>query len=227
MGRKIFIAGLMLVLFCQPAQAIPSEGNSLPDLHATIWGVQLNHIFLRDFNKVESKASTTQYFIKASYALAPWFYIDGKVGLGNVQFKTNDGLDLDFKTGFAGGYGFRILLHEDEQRSVKSIFGFQHISCHPFKETINETEYRLIWDEWQGTWLFIKEWPKTALYVGPQYSAAQLKYKVDNFRRRLKGEDCWGVLFGAFYRLKENFNINAEIRLIDEVAVNAGIYYKF
>jgi len=227
MGRKILFAGLMLFLFCRPVQAIPSEGNSFPALHSTIWGIQLNNIFLRDFNKVEGKGSTTQYFIKASYGLKPWLFIDGKVGSGNIQFKTKNGPDLDFKTNFAGGYGFRILLYEDKRQKIKSVFGFQHISCHPFKETVNQSIYRVIWDEWQGAWLFIKQCNKTAIYAGPQYSEAQLKYKVDGFRRRLKAEDRWGVLFGAFYRLGENLNINAEVRLIDETAVNAGVYYKF
>lgn len=227
MERKIISAGIMLFLFCECALAIPSEGNFLPALHKTIWGVQFNHIFLRDFNKVESKASTTQYFIKASYALYEWFFIDGKVGLGNIGFKANDGLELNFKSGFAGGYGFRALIYENETLGLKSILGFQHISCHPFKDTVNQTEYKVIWDEWQGTWLFVKEWNKAALYFGPQYSAAQLKYKVDEYRRRLKAEDSWGVLIGGNYRLRENLSINAEMRFFDELAVNTGIYYKF
>jgi hypothetical protein len=227
--RAIANFGIMMIILAgyACAFAIPSEGDFLPAEHSSIWGIQYNHIFLRDVNKVEGRASTTQYFIAASYALTPRFFLDGKIGMGNVRFKRNDGLDLDFSTGFAGGYGFRYLVHEDSVSGFKSIAGFQHISCHPFKDEVNTAPHRVIWDEWQGTWLFIKEWHKAALYCGPQYSAMQLKYRVDSFRRRLKTEDSWGMLVGGNYRIGKNVSINTEFRLFDEQAVNTGIYYKF
>jgi hypothetical protein len=147
--------------------------------------------------------------------------------MGSISFDRADGVNLDFPAGFAGGYGLRYLVYENSERGVKSIAGFQHISCHPFKDTVDDVAYRVIWDEWQGTWLFIKEWKKTAWYCGPQYSTMQLKYKADSFRRRLKTEDCWGMLAGVNYRIAENMSINTEIRIFDEVAVNTGLYYKF
>jgi len=227
MGRIIRIILLILLVSPVNAIAIPSEGNFVPESGKSIWGFQFNNIFLRDFNKVQGKGNTKQYFLKASYGLSERFFLDGKIGMGSVSFRRNDGLDLNFSSGFAGGYGFRYLLLEDDQGSWKSIVGFQHISCHPFKDTISDVNHRVIWDEWQGTWLFIKTFEKADLYFGPQYSAVQLKYKVDDFRRRLKTEDSWGVLFGTDYLLSEKTSINIEIRLIDEWAVNTGISYKF
>ncbi|MCG2712631.1 MAG: hypothetical protein L6416_09975 [Candidatus Omnitrophica bacterium] len=227
MGRIIVITLLILSLSSINAMAIPSEGNFLPASSKTIWGFQFNNIFSRGFNKAEGKGTTKQYFLKASYALTERFFLDGKIGMGSISFKRNDGTDLDFSSGFAGGYGLRYLVYQDEQRALKSIVGFQHISCHPFKDTINDEIHRVIWDEWQGTWLFIKEWKKTALYFGPQYSAAQLKYKVDGFRRRLKAEDSWGLMIGGNYRFMKKASISAEIRVIDEWAINTGICYKF
>ncbi len=227
MGRIILIAALILALSSMNAMAIPSEGNFLPAKQKTIWGFQFNKIFLRDFNKVEGKATTKQYFLKASYALTERFFLDGKIGLGSISFKRNDGTDLDFSTGFAGGYGFRYLVYKNEQSMWKSIVGFQHISCHPLKDTVDDVNHRIIWDEWQGTWLFIKAWEKADFYFGPQYSTAQLKYKVDDLRRRLKVEDSWGLLFGGDYRFMKKTSINVEIRVLDEWAVNTGICYKF
>lgn len=227
MGRIIIIAVSILLSFSLNAMAIPSEGNFLPDAHKTIWGLQYNNIFLRDFNKVEGKGMTKQYFLKASYAVTERFFLDGKIGQGSIRFKRNDDVDLDFSSSFAGGYGFRYLVFQSEYSGWKSIFGFQHISCHPFKDTVAGVNYRVIWDEWQGTWLFIKEWEKTALYFGPQYSATQLKYKVDNFRRRLKTEDYWGLLLGGEYRFMKKTSINVEVRVLDEWAINTGISYKF
>jgi hypothetical protein len=227
MGRTIICVLAIILVLCQNALAIPSEGNFLPGLHKTIWGFQFNSIFRRDFNKVEGKASSTQYFLKASYGLTSRFFLDGKVGFGNVSFKRNDGLDLDFLTGFAGGYGFRYIVWEDQKNGLKSIFGFQHISCHPFKDTVGSEKHRIIWDEWQGTWLFIKEYSKADIYLGPQYSSAQLKYKIDDLRRRLKAENSWGMLMGTNYKINEDININAEVRLFDEWAVNFGISHKF
>ncbi|MFH1460325.1 MAG: hypothetical protein ABIG64_08185 [Candidatus Omnitrophota bacterium] len=221
------ISFLSLFLSYPSLLAIPSEGNFLPGLHTTIWGFQYNHIFKRDFNKVPGQGATTQYFLKASYGLTKRLFIDGKVGLGNVSFQRNDGLNLDFPTGFAGGYGIRYLFYADEKEKIKSIFGFQHISCHPFKDTVNNIEHRVIWDEWQGTWLFIKEFRENDIYFGPQYSNTQLKYKQGDLRRRLKSEDCWGFLLGADYQIKDDVNANAEIRFFDEWAINFGIGYKF
>ena len=227
MGRIIFIAVLILAVSPINAVAIPSEGNFLPALRKTIWGFQFNKIFLRDFNKIEGEGMTKQYFLKASYALTERFFLDGKIGLGSIKFKRNDGTDLDFSSGFAGGYGLRYLVYQNNRKGWKSIFGFQHVSCHPFKDMVNDVNHRIIWDEWQSTWLFIKEWKKAALYFGPQYNLAQLKYKVDENRRRLKAEDSWGLLFGGNYRFMKKASISAEIRVLDEWAINTGICYKF
>ena len=227
MERIILIVAVILLISSINASAIPSEGNFLPELHKTIWGFQFNNIFLRDFNKVKGEGRTKQYFLKASYALTKRFFLDAKIGMGSINFKRNDGIDLDFSSGFAGGYGFRYLVFQFDQSGWKSIVGFQHISCHPFKDTLADVEHRVIWDEWQGTWLFIKEWKKSALYFGPQYSAAQLKYKVDDLRTRLKAEDSWGLLLGSNYRFSRKASISAEIRVLDEWAINTGICYKF
>jgi hypothetical protein len=227
MERIIIIFLAILLLFCQNAGAIPSEGDFIPGLNQTLWAVQLNNIFLRDFNKVEGKASTAQCFIQASYGISERFFLDGKVGVGNISFDVNDGPKLDFPTGFAGGYGFRYLVHENKKKDIKSIFGFQHISCHPYKDTVNDVQYHVIWDEWQGTWLFIKEYKKAAVYCGPQYSSTQLKYKVDSWRRRLKAEDCWGMLVGGNYNINKNVTIRAEARFFDEWGLNFGISHQF
>jgi len=227
MERLILIVLSILFLFTQNCNAIPSEGNFFPELNKTIWAIQYNNIFLRDFNKVEGKASTSQCFLQASYGISEKFFLDGKIGVGNVSFELNNGMDLDFPSGFAGGYGFRYIVHENKNNKTKSIFGFQHISCHPFKDTVNDIEYRVIWDEWQGSWLFIKEYEKSAVYIGPQYSAAQLKYKVDSFRRRLKSEDYLGMIIGGNYNINKNMMIKAEARFFDEWALDFGISHKF
>ena len=86
MVRIFLIAALILSLSSINAIAIPSEGNFLPDSHKTIWGFQFNNIFLRDFNKVEGKGITKQYFFKASYALTERFFLDGKIGLGSICY---------------------------------------------------------------------------------------------------------------------------------------------
>ncbi|MBI4846297.1 MAG: hypothetical protein HY810_07505 [Candidatus Omnitrophica bacterium] len=227
MGRVVLVGFLIFLFFGGVAFAIPSEGDFLPALHKSIWGAQFNHIFLRDFNKVEGKASTTQYFISASYGLTERLFLDGKVGMGSVSFDRNDDISLDFSAGFAGGYGFRYLWYEDKSSGFKSILGFQHISCHPFKDTVNDVKHRVIWDEWQMSLLGIKEWEKAALYAGVQYSEVQLKYKVDDFRRRLKSEDIWGVFFGANYSFNDRVSFNTEARLLDEWGVNLGVCYKY
>lgn len=227
MCRALIFILTSLFLFSNSALAIPAEGEFLPSLHNWIWGIQFNHIFRRDFNKVEGKASTTQYFIKTSYAITERFFLDAKAGWGGVKFKRKDQSKIDYPTNFAGGYGLRYLFYEDAKTGIKAIFGFQHISCHPHKREMENVTYKVIWDEWQTTTLFIKEWRKTAFYFGPQYSSAQLKYEVDKLRRRLKTEDSWGALAGCDYRFTKDTSVNVEARFFDEWALNFGVSYKF
>ena len=228
MIKKIIQYTLAFIFLCiNSAFAIPAEGNFLPSVHRWVWGVQYNNILRRDFNKVESKTSSIQYFIKGSFGLTQKLFFDGKIGWGNIQLKCEDGINNDFPTNFSGGYGLRYLCYENEDFGLKSIFGFQHISCHPHKDVIDNIKYYAIWDEWQGTGLLIKCWDKAAIYFGPQYSVAQLKYKEDDQRCRLKSEDTWGVLIGGDYQVRKNININIESRFFDEWALNLGINVKF
>jgi len=227
MDRTIIFTLVLLFLFCSIAWTIPSEGNFLPSFHKSIWGVQFNQILRRDFTKVKGKASTTQYFIKSSFGLTERLFLDGKIGWGNVEFNRENATQIDFPTNFAGGYGLRYLLYEDTRAGLRSIFGFQHISCHPLKTELNGVDYRVIWDEWQGSWLLIKQWPRSAFYFGPQYSTTQLKYKVDTFRRRLKTENCWGAILGVDYKLTKDINFNLETRLFNEWGLNLGVSHQF
>ena len=207
MGRIVVFIIAAIVLTTAPVSAIPSEGPSLPDAQAAIWGFQANHISQRDFNKVEGSGRTTQYFLQASYGVTSRFCLDGKIGMGTISFRRADGLDLDFPAGFCGGYGFRWLMYDDAPSGVRSVFGFQHISCHPFKDTVNDVNHRVIWDEWHGSWLWAltpSDQPYT-VYAGPQYSATQLKYREADLRRRLKAEDRWGAVAGIEYRFKDRF----------------------
>ncbi|MFH2145017.1 MAG: hypothetical protein ABII75_03200 [Candidatus Omnitrophota bacterium] len=228
MDRIIVFLFLFFLVFCRPVFAIPADADYFPAKHRFIWGTQFNHIFNRDFNKVESKAGTTQYFIKTSFGITERFFLDGKIGHGGVKFRPAGANDIDFTSGFAGGYGLRYVLYESPDGNIRSLFGFQHISCHPLSKEINGTKYQIIWDEWQFSWLLLRSWQKkSCFYFGPQYATTQLKYKVDTFRRRLKAEDWWGAVFGVNYDLNDKLKFNTEMRLFSEWAVNFGIGYKF
>ncbi|MCM8813678.1 MAG: hypothetical protein NC924_07085 [Candidatus Omnitrophica bacterium] len=227
--RRILGIGLVAVWFIIPnVYAIPSEGIVLPEAGAWVWGMQGNYIAARDFNKMEGRGSTAQSFIQLAYAWNSWFSFDGKIGSGDIVFRRTDGIQQNFPAGFSGGYGFRCKIFSDQPGRLSVVGGFQHISCHPFKELRGEQEYRVIWDEWQGTVLFgaalSEAW---AVYAGPQYSAVQLKYTVDDFRRRLKGEDTWGIVAGARYLVNAGTAVTLEVRGAAETAMNAGILSRF
>ena len=230
MERVVLKTGFILTILafnCALALAIPAEGSFFPLEHGSVWGFEYNQIFLRDFNKVEGKASTRQQFLAASFALTDRFFLDGKIGMGNIDFERNDDVDLSFPAGFAGGYGFRYLWLKDELPGWESSFGFQHISCHPFSDEYAGQTYHVIWDEWQGTLLLIKRFDDFSVYCGPQYNATQLKYKVEDFRRRLWAEDYWGWEIGADYKIGSDSNLNLEFRFLDEWAVNVGVAKRF
>lgn len=227
MKRTAVFLVLTFFVFSGSLLAIPSEGTFYPDKHHTNWGFQFNHIAKRDFNKVEGVGSTTHNFLAASYGVTDRFCLDGKVGVGWISFDRNDEMDMSFSSGFTGGYGFRYLLKKCEETNTEYQFGFQHISTHPFKREFDGSAYRVIWDEWQGSLLWIKRCPKISYYLGAQYSDVQLKYKVADFRRRLKTEDLWGLIVGVDRKIDENINLNLELRVVDELGANIGIMKKF
>ena len=148
--------------------------------------------------------------------------------MGSVRFKRADGVTLDFPAGFAGGYGFRYLLREPQAKQ-QFIAGFQHISCHPYKDTVNDINYRVIWDEWQGTFILRQAWGKISVYAGPQYTALQLKYKENDVKngRRLKADNSWGGCVGAEYRWSDRAAVNMGLRGGAESGFDLGLRYSF
>ncbi len=227
---KRILAVFVLVLFgfCGSALAIPSEGSFLPKKHHTDWGFQYNWVVKRDFTKVKGKGTTTHYFLAASYGLSDRFCLDGKVGVGRIGFRRDDNIDMNFTSGFTGGYGFRYLLKKPDESNLGYSCGFQHISTHPYKEEYENKTYRVIWDEWQGSLLCIKKCPQISYYLGAQYSYSQLIYKVDRHHHLyLKTEDVWGLIIGADHKIGKNANLNMEVRLVGETGFNVGIMKRF
>ena len=225
-GRSVILALCIVLLQPTGIFAIPADVYLIPDRHESAWGLQYNSILQRDFSKLEGEGQTTQGFLQASYGLTDRLLLDGKIGMGSVRFERADGVTLDFPAGFAGGYGFRYLFREPQAKQ-QILAGFQHISCHPLKDTVNDVDYRAIWDEWQGTLIVRHSWKKISVYAGPQYTALQLKYKENDSGSRLKADNSWGGCVGAEYSWSDRAAVNMGLRGGAELGFDLGLRYLF
>ncbi|MFH1847709.1 MAG: hypothetical protein ABH825_00650 [Candidatus Omnitrophota bacterium] len=191
-------------------------------------GLESNVVLERDMRKGLEDAKSAQYFYNASFGLYDWLSFDGKAGLGDLEFGTADMGTLDYDPGFAGGYGLRFKLYDDQKDSIKAILGFHHISDHPPSERINDVSYAAVYDEWQMSFLVSKRIRAFQPYLGAK--ASQLfVIRRDSLQSDWSwngSDDHFGVVAGSSINLNSRWFINLEGRLIDENAFSVAISYK-
>lgn len=228
MSMKIKACCLLLLLLPAVCYAAPIYGPDMPKRGQWYIGFETNLVFERDMHKGLGEAESNQYFYNTSYGVYDWLSFDGKLGVGDTEFDTVETGHLDFDSGFAGAYGLRFRIYNDESKKVKAIFGFQHISAHPPHETVNDVKYTAIWDEWQFSLLISKAYGRFEPYLGLKASQLYLIRK-DNVEKSWSwngSEDHFGVVLGSHIDLSENLYINVDGRFIDENAFSTALTYK-
>lgn len=208
--------------------AAPLYGPDMPKRGQWHMGFETNLVFERAMRKALGEAETKQYFYNASYGLYDWMSFDGKLGIGDMEFDTREAGRLDYDFGFSGAYGLRFKIYDDEQKRLRAIFGFQHISAHPPSEKANEVKYTAIWDEWQLSLLLAKGIGRFNPYAGVKTSQLFIIR-----RDSLQSDWSWngadghfGVILGSNADLFKNWYLNLEGRFIDETAFSLAITYK-
>ncbi|MCM8781909.1 MAG: hypothetical protein NC828_02520 [Candidatus Omnitrophica bacterium] len=226
--KQIILVFLICGLLCINCFAAPLYGPDMPRRGQWYIGFETNLVSKRDMRKGLGEAETDQYFYNASYGLYDWFSFDGKLGGGDIEFDTKEAGHLDFDLGFAGAYGARFKIYNDEAEKIRAIFGFQHISVHPPKEKVGSVEYRAIWDEWQFSLLLSKAIRQFEPYLGIKASQLNIIRK-DNF------EDAWawngsrrhfGIVTGSKIDIFKNCYLDLEGRFIDETAFSAALSWQ-
>ncbi len=223
---------VFFLLFSFPFNSFsaPCYGTKMPKKSQWFWGIEVNSIIKRDLEGVGGKFRSSQGFLTGSFGIFDWLCFDGKLGYGFVKYHPLDLAEIDYKGSFAGAYGFRIRVYDSPFSEFKAVFGFQHISVHPHHKVINNIKRKVIFDDWQLSFLVsYNRFEKFIPYLGAKASRGDVIEWLDDKRNRRKSEDS--QMFGAVVGFDFYFNprcwLNLEARFLDERAGSIRLTYAF
>lgn len=209
--------------------AAPSNGTRFPPKGRIETGYQYNAIFERTLRNTFGDLKTRDHFYTLSFGVFDWLALDGQAGLGDISEVNGKLPKLEYNTGFAGGYGFRIMAYQNKEWGMRAILGGQHISVHPHARSIDDNKYEAIMDDWQVSGLIAKDIRSVTLYAGLKGSDCSIIYKLNNHdRKRVSSERHIGLVTGLeIYILGNKGRVNTEARFFDEAALTASYSYMF
>jgi len=228
MQRKIFFTLFCLIfLFNQNLFSAPCYGPRLPEEKKFIVGLQSHIVFKRYLEDSFGKIRSLQNFILLSWGLKDWFSLDLKGGSGYIKQHPLDKAEVDYAASFAGGYGFRLRLYNQDNKKI--ILGFQHISVHPKSTNYDGKKNQAILDDWQGSLLFASDFKKITPYLGLKYSRMDYIHKKDGNRKRKMSDltKTLGLVLGIDLGIEKNTWINLETQFLDTKALAISINYNF
>lgn len=223
------LAVVMVMFFCllSFSYGAPCYGTKMPVRNEVFMGFATHSLFKRYLENESGKIGTTQDFFLLSYGLNDWLALDLKVGAGNIKQRPTVSDEANYRTNFAGGYGFRLRLYDKED--VKMVCGFQHISVHPKSMHLGDIKHQAILDDWQISFLVSRDFSKAAPYIGTRLSRVDYIHWIAGERKRVMSDltkNC-GLILGIDIPLKEKIWLNLEGQLIDSEAFCIGINYAF
>ena len=226
--RFLFSVIILTMLYSGVSYAAPCYGAHTPKERQWIWGLEGDFLLDRDLKDNHGGTSGNRYFLTGSYGVFNWICFDGKIGAGDVVWHNSNPGNLDYNTGFAGGYGFRVRGYENKDLGIKTVIGFQHISVHPRTTCPNNDKNRVIIDDWQGSVLISKDIGNFAPYLGARYGTVDfIKWVNEHDRKRIKSEKMIGAVIGVDYLIKESIRLNIECDFIDGEEISIGISRDF
>jgi hypothetical protein len=225
--RKIAIVlllGLSLTPVCYGA---PCYGTKMPKAKEFFTGAQNYTILKRYLEKDFGKLRSTQTFMLVSYGAFDWLSIDLKGGAGNIKQHPLGSDEIDYPSGFAGGYGFRLRIYES--KDAKFVGGFQHISAHPPKVKLGDIDQEAILDDWQFSFLFSRAVLNITPYIGTRWSKTDYIHRVESNRRRKRSDltKNIGLILGVDVPLSKKIWLNLEGQFLDSEAFALSLNYSF
>ncbi|MDD4980509.1 MAG: hypothetical protein PHC54_04460 [Candidatus Omnitrophica bacterium] len=214
----------------------------MPEKKEFFTGVQTHTIFKRYLENEYGKVRSFQNFLLLSYGVYDWLSIDLKGGAGNIKQRPTTSDEVDYRTGFAGGYGLRLRLYD--KGNLKMVFGFQHISVHPKSTHLGTVKNQAILDDWQASLLVsydfsrksgippsIKQWAgkKFTPYLGTRWSRIDYIHTVAGDKKRKMSDrtKSIGLILGLDLPLTQKTWVNLEGQLFDSEAVAFSLNYSF
>jgi len=226
----LWFSALLIVLPVGSAAAAPCYGTTMPLRHKVIGGLQSYSLLRRNLEDDYGTVKSSQYFFLLSYGLADWFCLDGKIGTGNSKARPQVADGLRYESAFAGGYGFRLRLYQNQAESVTSVFGFQHISVHPYAEEDAAGKHKAILDDWQVSFLTSLRISRLVPYLGVKWSRVDYIHRLNNDRKRIMSDftRSIGLVAGIdIPLLKDRVFLNLEGHCFDETAASGSVMYAF
>ena len=226
--KSIFLAVVLVCVCAVYAYSAPCYGTHMPKEKQWILGLQGDSLIDRNLKDNQGSTSGNRYFLTTSFGIFNWICFDGKIGMGDVAWHNSNPGNLNFNSGFAGGYGFRIKGYENKELGIKTVVGFQHISVHPPTTSPQNDNHRVIIDDWQGSALISKDIGNFVPYLGARYGTVDyIKWVNEHDRRRIKSENMCGIVIGMNYLLTKDTRLNIEGDFIDGEEVSLGISRDF
>ncbi len=225
--RKVLLAFTLTLGFQITAYAAPSYGTSMPKKKQFFAGLQTHSIFKRTLENEAGKIRSLQNFLLISYGVFDRLSIDLKVGAGNIKQHPVGSDEVGYQTGFAGGYGFRLKAYDKD--SLKMVFGFQHISVHPYSAHLGDIRHKAILDDWQFSFLASRDIFKVTPYLGLRWSRVDYIHKIEGERKRVMSDltKDIGLIYGLDIPITKKTWINLEGQAFDSYALACSINYKF
>jgi len=222
-----FFLFLLLFWVALPVYAAPSYGTKLPKTNQYFTGIQTHIIFDRDLEKELGSLRSLQHFLQVSYGFFDWLALDLKIGVGNIKQHPLDSDEVDYSSSFAGGYGLRFKIYE--QQKQKLVFAFQHISVHPYSTDLEGVDNKAILDDWQVALLGSYDFSKFTPYLGAKWSRVDYIHWVDEDRKRNMSDltNCLGLILGVDIPLNSKSWINLEGELISGQAFSGSFNISF
>ncbi|MFA5090309.1 MAG: hypothetical protein WC510_04680 [Candidatus Omnitrophota bacterium] len=225
--RRIYLSLVLMLCLTSTLYAAPSYGTKMPAKRHFFSGVQSNIIFKRYLENDYGKLRSMQNFLLLSYGVYDWLSLDLKGGAGYIKQHPQARDEIDYPSGFAGGYGFRLRIYEKVK--TKMVFGFQHISVHPKSVHLGDIKNKAVLDDWQFSVLLSQELAMLMPYLGTKWSRMDYIHWENGQRRREKSDPSKGVgiLAGCDFNINKNLWLNLEGQFLDNEAVSFSINLGF
>ncbi|MBI5150030.1 MAG: hypothetical protein HZA28_04580 [Candidatus Omnitrophica bacterium] len=229
MRRVAFAVLILLALFgfINPSFAAPAYGTRLPQkFHLSIGG-QTHVVLERKMDRDYGEINSLQHFLLLSFGITDWLSLDLKGGAGDIEQRPAAGGEVKYPAFMGGGYGFRLRLYDDAK--TKAVFGFQHISVHPYSIFIGNTKNKGVLDDWQFSLLASHEWMGVTPYFGTKWSRMDYIHWVEDSRKRKKPDpgSSVGVIAGLDIPVTSRAWVNVEGQFVDVQAVAVSLNYAF
>lgn len=226
--KKIFATLTLVFLVPSLSFAAPCYGTRMPHQFQIYGGVQSYSILNRKLEGDYGKIHSQQEFALLSLGVFDWLSLDLKGGAGNLDTVSGPQGDINYNTFLAGGYGFRLRLYDNELNKV--VFGFQHISVHPFAKMVNNNKNKVVLDDWQFSLLGSHDFKIVTPYIGTRFGWMNQIHWTNGGNRKLEKSDLGrsvGLIAGLDIPVSKKVWVNVEGQFLDATAVAGSINFSF